>query len=352
MPLDDLKILIENATRPIHIFGEITEVELNKKWRQLSKLVHPDSYINTEYLELAEHLFIKLHTMYEQAKKEFNTGIYNVFDTLKLYSQMNYLFEISLGSNNYKFYEHYCEGEVANIYKGTNGKEIIYLKVAIENADNDLIDKEYEALKKLNHQSIPVVETNLKINNLSAFIMKEVVGLTVEELMEYFPNGVPPEHVMWILERLLGVLGYLHSNYIVHGNIKPEHIIINLEKHNATILGFSMSILEANKDDSKYMIKNDNYSSPEIDINARVLPNADIYSVGKIAIQLLGGDIKSNGMPIHVNKNIRDFIRTLVDSNPRTRNNDAWELWDELIKLRNTEYGTVRFKEIDLRRRK
>lgn len=352
MPLDDMKRLIESASRPIHIFGNIDESELNKKWRQFSKLVHPDSYIDTEYVGIAEQLFIKLHTMYEQAKKEFSAGIYDVFDTLILYDQAEPLFELNLGTKTYKFYEHYCEGEVANIYKGTNGKEVVYLKVAIDSSDNELIDKEYEFLKKLNHQSLPVTETNLKINDLSAFIMKEIEGVTAEELMEYFPNGVPPEHAMWILERLLGVLGYLHSNYVVHGNIKPEHIIINLQTHNATLLGFSMSILEANKDDSKYMIKNDKYSSPEINSNSKVLPNADIYSVGKIVIHLLGGDIKSNGMPLHISKNIRDFIRILVDPNPITRNNDAWGLWDDLIKLRNAEYGTERFKELDLRRRR
>lgn len=352
MPLEDMKLLLESATRPIHVFGNINESELNKKWRSMSKLVHPDSYTNTEYEELAGKLFIKLHEMYEQAKKELVAGIYDEFDILKLYNQMTPIFELNLGSKKYKFYEHYCEGEIANIYKGTNGTEIIYLKVAIDSSDNELIAKEHEILTKLNHQSIPQVENNLKINGSSAFILKEVKGLTVDELVEYFPKGVPPEHVMWILERLLGVLGYLHSNYVVHGNIKPEHIIINLETHNVTLVGFSMSILEANKKDSKYMIKNDFYSPPEISGTTRVLPSTDIYAIGKTAIYLLGGDIKSNGMPISISEKVRTFIRKLTADNPSQRNNDAWELWDELINIRNKEYGTERFKELEIRRRK
>jgi hypothetical protein len=42
----------------------------------------------------------------------------------------------------------------------------------------------------------------------------------------------------------------------------------------------------------------------------------------------------------------------LIEINPQLRTNDAWQLWDELINLRNIEFGSERFKELELRRRK
>jgi serine/threonine protein kinase len=164
--------------------------------------------------------------------------------------------------------------------------------------------------------------------------------------MEEYPNGVDAEHVMWMLERLFSVVGYLHSNRIVHGNIKPEHVIINKKNHNVSLCGFSLCITEADKPTARYKVANEIYSPPEVSKTAQVLPCADIYAVGKLAVLLLGGDVKNNGMPAIVDENIREFVRKLVITNYKTRPNDAWELWDEVITLRKKLYKSKRFKQL------
>ena len=177
--------------------------------------------------------------------------------------------------------------------------------------------------------------------------MREVKGITMNELMDQYKRGVPAKHVMWMLERLLSVVGYLHSNFVVHGNIIPENIIINKDNHNVTLLGLSFCIPNANTEDAHYKIVNDFYTAPEVNKNARVLPSSDIYSVGKIAIKLLGGDVSTNGMPISVDSRVRTFIRKMVSPSLSERPNDAWELWTKLIKLRNEVFGTQRFQKFD-----
>ena len=185
------------------------------------------------------------------------------------------------------------------------------------------------------------------VNDTNAILMREVKGITMPELLEQYKKGVPAEHVMWMLERLLSVVGYLHSNCVVHGNIKPENIIINKDNHNVSLLGFSFCIPNANTSEAQYKIVNDYYTAPEVNKTARVLPSSDVYSIGKIAIKLLGGDISSNGMPISVDARVRAFIRKMVSSSLSDRPNDAWKLWSELIKLRNEVFGTQRFKKLD-----
>ena len=64
------------------------------------------------------------------------------------------------------------------------------------------------------------------------------------------------------------------------------------------MLGFSFCIPNANTSEAQYKIINDFYTAPEVKKTARVLPSSDVYSIGKIAIKLLGGDVVSNGMPI------------------------------------------------------
>lgn len=351
MSIKEISKMLIRAKRPIDFFGKVDEVELKKIYREYAKMLHPDtanvSISNAQEKYLASEAFKLLSKMYKDGLKEIANGTYAIIDKKVLYEKATPIFTFDIADNTYKFYEHYCDGEVARIYKGTDGKYIVYLKVVLNSNDNDLIKDEIEVLSSLQHASLPIVEQSVMINNSMGFIMREIEGLSVPELLDEYSNGIPSEHVMWILERLFSVSGYLHSNCVVHGNIKPEHVIINPDTHNVSLLGFSMCIKNANLATSKYKIINDDYTAPEVGKDTKVLPNTDIYAIGKIAITLLGGDIKSNGMPIIVEPEIRKFIRKIVNQNPAVRPNDAWALWDETIELRNKVYGTERFKKLE-----
>lgn len=267
--------------------------------------------------------------------------------TIKVSNIKNATFEFSINDAHYLINQYVMEGEVSYIFKGTSDSGVIYLKMVIDPNDNKLIDDEYGVLSSLRHHSLPYVEQSVKINNSKAIIMREIKGILMTELFDEYPSGVPVEHVMWILERLLSVVGYLHSKCIVHGNIKPENIIVNKDNHNVSLVGFSFCIPKANTENAKYRIINDFYTAPEVNKNAKVLPCSDIYSVGKIAIALLGGDIATDEMPISINGRIQSFIQKMVAVSPDDRANDAWELWSELSKLRTEVFGTQRFKKLN-----
>lgn len=347
MTIKEIYEKVLQAKRPIEFFGKVSnEEELKKIYKQYVKKVHPDTVTNEDKY-IAEQTISILNTLYDLGIKEFQKGIYNVTSTVELYEHMEPLFEITINGELYQFFENVFEGEVAYIFKGTNKKDIVYLKMAIDPEDNELLDTEYDVLSTIRHQSLPYVEQKIQVNDSKAILMREVKGITMNELLEQYKRGVPAEHVMWMMERLLSVVGYLHSNCIVHGNIKPENIIINKYNHNVSLVGFSFCIPKANTSEAQYKIVNDYYTAPEVNKTATVLPSSDVYSIGKIAIKLLGGDVSSNGMPILVDKRIRTFIRKMVSTNLYDRPNDAWKLWTELIELRNEVFGTKRFKKLD-----
>ena len=52
-------------------------------------------------------------------------------------------------------------------------------------------------------------------------------------------------------------------------------------------------------------------------------------------------------MPVSVDAKVRDFIRKMVTTDLSVRPNDAWNLWSELVELRNEVFGTKRFKKLD-----
>ena len=332
------------AKRPIDFFGEISnEIDLKKKYRNYAKEVHPD-YFGKDDEYIAKEATSKLNELYDLAVKEFKKGIYNVVDPLELFKHSDPLFEIDIAGNIHKFYEHVFSGDIANVFKGECEGKITYLKIARDSQDNELIDNEFQILSKIKHQSLPFIKNKIMINDTLAITTEEVEGIPVTQFMKDFKRGIPSEHVMWMLERVLSVTGYLHSNFIVHGNIKPENIIINKKNHNVSLLGFAFSIQEANSENTKYKFKNEHYSAPEVRKDMKVLPSSDIYSIGKIAITLLGGDVEKCAMPITVHSDIRNFIRKLIVQDYNKRPNDAWQLWDELREIRSKVFGNERFK--------
>lgn len=335
------------AKRPIEFFGKMSgEDELKKAYKQYAKKVHPDIVPDKDKY-IASEAFSVLNKLYNLGLIQLNQGIYEIIDPVEIYKHQEPLFEITVRSKLYQFFENVFEGEVGYVFKGISDNEIVYLKVAIDPDDNELIDTEFDVLSKVRHQSLPYVEEKIMVNDTKAILMREVKGITMTQLMQEYKNGVPAEHVMWMLERLLSVVGFLHSNFVVHGNIKPENIVINKDNHNVSLLGFSFCIPEANTPDAQYKIINDYYTAPEVKKTTRVLPSSDVYSIGKIAIELLGGDIASNGMPISVDAKVRAFIRKMVNVTPSDRPDDAWKLWTEVAKLRDEVFGTQRFKKLD-----
>ncbi len=337
---------IQSANRPIDFFGEVgSKNELKKIYRDLSRIVHPDVQELCDK-RIAEDTFKLLTELYKAAQQEYDKGIYAIIDPVEIYNHSTPMFEIDMVHNTYQIYEHVFSGEVADVYRGICNKEIVYLKVAKDVNDNDLIENEYKILSNLNHQSLPKVMDRILINNSNSLLTKDVGGIPMSELLKKYPQGIPVEHVMWILERLLSVTGYLHKNVIVHGNIKPENIIINRVNHNVSLVGFSFSISSAKNKSAKYQIINQCYTAPEVNNTMRVLPSSDIYSVGKIAIQLIGGDIKTNGMPITIDNRVRSFVRELVTEDYNKRPNDAWEMYHRLTNLRTEVYGPKVFKTL------
>lgn len=347
MTIRELYDKLLSARKAFDFFGKLSSVdELRKQFRTYSKIVHPDMVGKNEKY-IASEAFQVLNRLYVEGEKDLEDGIYGIVDPVQIYKTKNPLFSLKIKGKNYDFYENVFEGEVAYIYRGICNGELIYMKLAIDSDDNELLETEYDILNTNKHQLLPYVESKIKVNGCSALIMREVKGETLPELMARYPQGIPAEHVMWMLERLLNVVGWLHYNKIVHGNIKPENIIIEKEVHRVTLLGLSFAIKDANKESAHYQIVNDYYTAPEVDKAARVMPNSDIYSIGMIAIKMLGGSLITKGMPVKIDKRIREFIQKMCSSDVNTRPGDAWQLWDELIKIRTEIYGKRRFLQLD-----
>ena len=341
MSIKEISNTLLNASKPEDVFTGKTKEEIKKEYRKLAKICHPD-IAKPEEKDLAEKTTILLNEFYELANKKIEEGTYGITNIKELYKKKTPLFSFEHRGKTYDIYQAIKEEDVSTIYEGISNDELIRLKISNDEQDNNLLEEEFKLLGELNHLGLPTAISKLKINGRTTLIIKKEEGLDVSELKKEY-GIIPEEHIAWILERLLSIIGFLHSNKIVHGNIKPENIIIDVENHNVKLMDYTLCIKNANEQTSKYRIINEDYTPKYVDANARVIPNVDIYAVGKLAIDLIGGDIKRDAMPINVSIELRTFIRKLLNKN----SNDAWALWDELIELRNKLYGQTRFQKLE-----
>ncbi len=234
------------------------------------------------------------------------------------------------------------EGDFCHVFLGERmhdgAKSNICLKVAMDSSDNALLQNEAQALRKLQHQSLPVlIDSFVTSEGKAANVIQRIEdSYDLYSIREHFPSGLPQEHAMWVTDRLLSVLGYLHSNDVLHGSIEPGNIMVTPHNHNGLLIDFTLSLSPPAE---KYLGVND-YSAPEIEKGAKPSPASDIYSLGRSMIYLLGG--QEANVPSGIDNRFGSFIQGLVRANPNQRKRDAWKALHELKSLRNEIYGESR----------
>ena len=65
---------------------------------------------------------------------------------------------------------------------------------------------------------------------------------TLADVIGAYPNGVPPEHSVWMWKRVLELLGWVHRSGRVHGALTPAHLLVHARDHGVVFAGWSKSV--------------------------------------------------------------------------------------------------------------
>jgi len=352
------------AICPEDIFGESKndkesdEKQIKKVYRDLSKIVHPDFYSDRNQNEIAKHAFQILNDLHEQAEKNWEAGTYGQRIPGDNHGSENGGFAIKTQKRDYVIQSAIATGDLATIYGGmvvgTTGPEgHVAVKIVNDPEDNDLAFNEIKVLRifqaELSPQSkhLPVILDNFKTtNNQYGTIMRYFDGYDLYSVREKYPQGLDPRHVAWILARTLSAIGYVHSQNIIHGNIEPAHILVRPRDHNICVVDWSYACVNPLIAGDSFKVFNELYSPPEVSEKKPPLPSSDLYSLGKTMIYLLGGDPKTNYIPIQIPQLFKQLLQAMVLPSPLQRPRDAWELYRYLGETRTKIWGPARFLEL------
>src|SRR5262249_891785 len=143
--------------------------------------------------------------------------------------------------------------------------------------------------------------------------------------------------VVWMVKRLLVVLGFVHRRGFVHGAVLPPHLLVHPVDHGARLVDWCYAVPPGQRVRALSVAYRDLYA-PEIAAKQPVTPQTDIYMAARCALALVGRT--------HVPRALRTFFETCLARSPARRPDDAWKLHDELEELLRRLVGPPRYRRL------
>ena len=180
-------------------------------------------------------------------------------------------------------------GEVSLALDNASGEQVAIKRIDRDKAaTSDSLLKEVDALSRLNHQHVIKYMGSFVADDSVYLVTEYVCGETLEERLTHGPPAMP-EIERYSLQ-ILDALGYIHSQGIVHSDLKPANIIID-PNDNVRLIDFGI-IRTASAEiaaDIKEIRGTLHYMSPE---QAEGMPfdvRSDLFSFGVTLYELCTG---------------------------------------------------------------
>ena len=159
--------------------------------------------------------------------------------------------------------------------------------------------REAETAAQLSHPNIVPIYSVDEKGGLVFFVMGFVDG---GNLAKRIHDGGPmaPDEVRRILREVADALAYAHANKVVHRDIKPDNILLDVQSQRPMVTDFGIARAiseggEARLTATGIAIGTPAFMSPEQSAGDRDLDGrSDLYSLGIVAYQMLCGDLPFN----------------------------------------------------------
>lgn len=205
--------------------------------------------------------------------------------------------------------------------------------------DEQLLLEEAKAIWDLRHYGIPNIRDIIRLPDSSlALVMSYIPGPTLAEIIDKHKK-LDPEHVAWITDSAINTLKYLHFHGVVHGDVKPQNMIIQQDNHGMVLVDYGLSAIRPGRGSASKGYTP--YFAPPEQINGQaLLPESDFYSLGVTMIYALGGSIDGRRVPTNTPDSMCDFIKKLLVHDVLGRPNwQKEDLHETFVQVREKSFG-------------
>lgn len=276
-------------------------------------------------------------------------------------------FSVTTATATYDVHDTVAHGDIATVYAArvrNAGVTDVVVKIVDERQDNDLAQAEVDVLAELTRDPgeaptpvahLPVVRDRFKTGDgRLGTVFERCDGIDLIELRRRLAArgepGLAPRHLIWLMRRVLAVLGWAHGRGIVHGNLDPAHLIVRPRDHMLWLVDWSWAIVNPARTGQGFKARNEIYSPPEVAERKPPIPASDLYALGKCVIFAAGGDPATKTLPARddLDERLARFIKWLVSESPRGRPQDALQLYLQVERLRDQIWGAHAFVPLDV----
>jgi len=188
-------------------------------------------------------------------------------------------------------------GATATVWKAeVLGKELAIKQISLKslklgNKSGELIcKKEYDLVRGLNHPNVIKyygILFNQKENEVNLF-MEYATGSSLTDLILY-SKRLSSDLVAYILGLLLDGLIYLHQNFILHRDMKPDNVLLTT-RGGLKIIDFGTFAKDtSDKARQRSTVGTPWYCAPEIINGEDYCVAADIWSIGCLTFEMVSG---------------------------------------------------------------
>jgi serine/threonine-protein kinase len=199
----------------------------------------------------------------------------------------------------YEIVEHIGEGGMANVYKAFDPEinRSVALKILKEeHCEKDEYKnrflKEGRAAGALAHPNIVTVYDVGSIDDAPYIMMELLTGKTLGDIL-LEGQRLTLEQTLECVAQLADALDYAHAKNVVHRDMKPDNIVLDLEQKLVKIADFGIARLNqsevSDSTQAGIMLGTPRYMSPEQATGDSVDGRSDLFALGVILYEMITG---------------------------------------------------------------
>lgn len=133
-------------------------------------------------------------------------------------------------------------GGGARVYRAWDpfqGKHVVLKRAHLSHKHEKALYAEAETLSGLHHPAIPAFVEYFEEDGRAYLVETWMEGKPMKHLRSF-----TLAHILWIGRQLCDVLEYLHRQHLVHRDIAPGNILVNMKNQTLSLLDFGLARLE------------------------------------------------------------------------------------------------------------
>src|ERR671933_372468 len=205
-------------------------------------------------------------------------------------------------NGRYRLDARWGAGGMATVYRAFDATlerkvaiKLMHREIASDSGQLERFRREARAVAQLSHPHIVGVIDAGEDEGRPYIVFEYVEGETLKRRIRRMGRLPIDEAIAYAIE-ISRALGCAHSHHIVHRDIKPQNVLIDVEgSAKVTDFGIARSLQEEGLTAEGRVLGTTDYVSPEQALGHEVNGQSDIYSLGVVLFEMLTGDVPFHG---------------------------------------------------------